>query len=114
MAHEPHKIVVAINFDMHFHFIAMTHRILRSAYLALLATSPACAADLARATSGAIGCPPAEIANRDRSLGFSEMSWSASCRGHTFHCSGERSPACAPELTSSPDAPVRQPMPPEP
>jgi hypothetical protein len=57
-----------------------------------------CAADLARASSGAIGCPHAAIDVEDISVGWSETSWTARCRGLVFHCSGEDAPSCAPEL----------------
>lgn len=59
-----------------------------------------CARDLARASSGVIGCAPEDIAIDDVSVGWSETSWAASCGGTTFRCAGERSPWCAPSMTS--------------
>ncbi len=57
-----------------------------------------CAGDLARASSGVIGCAPADIAIDDVSVGWSETSWAAACGGTTFRCAGERSPWCAPAM----------------
>lgn len=57
-----------------------------------------CARDLARASSGVIGCAPDDIAIDDVSVGWSETSWAASCGGTTFRCAGERSPWCAPAM----------------
>ncbi len=56
-----------------------------------------CAADLARASAPAIGCAPAEVEIDDVSVGWSETSWSARCRGVQFHCSGERGATCGPD-----------------
>ena len=58
-----------------------------------------CARDLARASSGVIGCAPEDIAIDDVSVGWSETSWAASCGGATFRCAGERAPWCAPSMT---------------
>lgn len=57
-----------------------------------------CARDLARSSSSAIGCPPEAIEVSEVSVGWSQMSWTARCRGVTFYCSGESSAQCAPEL----------------
>ena len=57
-----------------------------------------CARDLARASSGVIGCAPEDIAIDDVSVGWSETSWAAACGGTTFRCAGERSPWCAPAM----------------
>jgi hypothetical protein len=61
-----------------------------------------CARDLARASSGVIGCAPEDIAIDDVSVGWSETSWAASCGGATFRCAGERSPWCAPSMSQPP------------
>lgn len=68
-----------------------------------------CARDLARASSGVIGCAPEDIAIDDVSVGWSETSWAASCGGTSFRCAGERSPWCAPSTTShAPPRPDRE------
>ena len=42
-------------------------------------------------TSGAIGCPPDEIAITDfKSYSDSPSTWTATCRGRTFDCSSSR------------------------
>ena len=64
---------------------------------ALVLAGLGCARDLARASSGVIGCAPEDIAIDDVSVGWSETSWAASCGGATFRCAGERAPWCAPE-----------------
>jgi hypothetical protein len=69
----------------------------------------ACARDLARASSGAIGCPHENIAVSEVSVGWSRMSWTARCREQTFYCSGEDAPTCAPELEISEPAPRSEP-----
>jgi hypothetical protein len=61
-----------------------------------------CARDLARASSGVIGCAPEDIAIDDVSVGWSETSWAASCGGTTFRCAGEGAPWCAPAMGASP------------
>lgn len=78
-----------------------------------------CARDLARASSGVIGCAPEDIAIDDVSVGWSEMSWAASCGGTTFRCAGEEAPWCAPAMGTRPapppdrDAAAEAPAPPE-
>ncbi len=57
-----------------------------------------CARDLARSSSGAIGCPPESIAVSQVSVGWSQTSWSAQCNGTTFYCSGEGAASCTPEF----------------
>lgn len=57
--------------------------------------TPGCARELARSSSGAIGCPPTEIEVTDVSVGWSEMSWTARCGARTYYCAGEDSPRCA-------------------
>lgn len=74
--------------------------------LALFVASPGCARDLARASAGAIGCSPRAIEVDHISVGWSETSWRARCRGQAFHCSGEDSPSCAPELETKTSAPT--------
>jgi hypothetical protein len=66
---------------------------------------------LQTATSGVIGCPPEEIAvsNRyDMGPGIHEAwqaSWQASCREHTFQCSGQGNVInCTPLLPGGPPA----------
>jgi hypothetical protein len=59
-----------------------------------------CAADLARASSGAIGCSHREIEVSSISLGWSTTTWRAECRGVVFHCAGEDAPSCASELSA--------------
>jgi hypothetical protein len=66
------------------------------AVLALLASG--CASDLARASSGEIGCSHREIAVSKISVGWSTTTWRAKCRGVVFHCAGEDATSCAPEL----------------
>lgn len=56
-----------------------------------------CASDLARASSPAIGCAPDEIEIDKVSVGWSETSWSAQCRGTRFHCAGEHGASCSPD-----------------
>lgn len=75
--------------------------IVAMAAAAIVLAGPGCARDLARASSGVIGCAPEDIAIDDVSVGWSETSWAASCGGTTFRCAGERSPWCAPETTPS-------------
>lgn len=70
--------------------------------LVLAGLTVGCAADLARASSGAIGCPHTAIEVDHVSVGWSETSWTARCRGLVFHCSGEDAPSCAPELEVTP------------
>ncbi len=65
--------------------------------VALLASMSGCAADLARASSPAIGCAPEEIEVDDVSVGWAETAWSAQCRGMTFHCAGETGTTCSPD-----------------
>lgn len=72
---------------------------------ALVLAGPGCARDLARASSGVIGCAPEDIAIDDVSVGWSETSWAASCGGARFRCAGEHAPWCAPEAAGSPSAP---------
>ncbi|MGH1345061.1 MAG: hypothetical protein ACRBN8_26105 [Nannocystales bacterium] len=78
---------------------------LTAAALALFACG--CAADLARASSPAIGCAPNEIQIDEVSVGWSETSWSARCRGTQFHCAGEHGASCSPDrdvaTTAQPD-----------
>ena len=86
----------------------------RWAWLCLIAClASGCASDLARSSSGAIGCPRKEIKVSDVSVGWSQMSWVATCRGTTFYCSGEDAPTCAPELDAqandAPTPPVPEP-----
>ena len=69
----------------------------------LVAASSGCAADLARASAGEIGCPHREIAVSHVSIGWSTTSWRAECRGVAFHCAGEDAPSCAPELARARD-----------
>ena len=57
-----------------------------------------CAADLARTSSSAIGCPADAIEVSKVSVGWSRLSWQAQCKGTTFYCSGESEATCAPEL----------------
>lgn len=64
----------------------------------LVLFSGGCAADLARASSPAIGCAPDEIEIDKVSVGWSETSWSARCRGMRFHCAGEHGASCSPDL----------------
>ena len=71
----------------------------------LVLPSAGCATDLARASSGAIGCPAAAIEVSNISVGWSRMSWRATCRGLVFYCSGEANASCAPGLEVSPAAP---------
>ena len=80
------------------------HRILRLAVAALVLSG--CAGDLARASAGAIGCPHKEIDVDDVSVGWSQMSWTAQCRGTTFHCSGENGPICSPQRDDQPTGPA--------
>lgn len=73
----------------------MTH----GRFVALVAIGLAgCAADLARASSSAIGCPADAIEVSKVSVGWSRLSWQAQCEGTTFYCSGESDATCAPEL----------------
>jgi len=74
--------------------------------LALGATAPlGCAADLARASSSAIGCAYGAIEISDVSVGWSRMSWRARCNGSDFYCSGESNADCAPASATRPPAP---------
>lgn len=75
------------------------------AAVALVFGGLGCARDLARASSGVIGCAPEDIAIDDVSVGWSETSWAASCGGTSFRCAGERSPWCAPSMTQPPPEP---------
>lgn len=61
-----------------------------------------CASDLARASSGAIGCPYEAVQVSDVSVGWSQISWTASCRDMVFHCSGEVHPTCSASLAFEP------------
>ena len=81
--------------------------IVAMAAAAIVLSGPGCARDLARATSGVIGCAPEDIAIDDVSLGWSETSWAASCGGARFRCAGERAPWCAPEVAGAGPAPER-------
>ncbi|MEM6989941.1 MAG: hypothetical protein AAF721_05575 [Myxococcota bacterium] len=79
---------------------------LRTVTLAIVGASPpmGCAQDLARASSGAIGCPHERIEVSEISVGWSQMSWRARCDGMDFLCSGETDPSCSPEgLHTAPD-----------
>jgi len=67
--------------------------------LALLTTLTGCAADLARSSSSAIGCPADAIEVSEISVGWSRVSWQAQCRGVVFFCSGESDASCAPALS---------------
>jgi len=78
------------------------HEILAMAAVAMVLAGLGCARDLARASSGVIGCAPEDIAVDDVSVGWSETSWAASCRGTTFRCAGERSPWCTPSVAPQP------------
>jgi hypothetical protein len=69
--------------------------------LAVLLALSGCARDLARVSSGTIGCPTDEIEIADVSVGWSETSWIARCRGLTFTCAGEHAPSCVPERAAA-------------
>ncbi|MEM9456733.1 MAG: hypothetical protein AAGF11_21330 [Myxococcota bacterium] len=61
-----------------------------------------CARDLARSSSSAIGCPPKTIEVSEVSVGWSQMSWTARCRGVDFYCSGDSSAQCSPAQDPEP------------
>lgn len=85
----------------------LSFAMLPPALLALVGSG--CARDLARASSGAIGCPHDAIEVSEISVGWSQASWTARCRDATFYCSGESSAMCAPALdaeASMPASPV--------
>jgi hypothetical protein len=108
-----HRNDILINFEFHFQYGPMTTatprtRVGLTALLVLAGLVAGCAADLARASAGAIGCPHTAIAVEDISVGWSETSWTARCRGLVFHCSGEDAPSCAPELDVT-DTPATRP-----
>ena len=63
-----------------------------------------CARDLARASSGAIGCPYEAVQVSDVSVGWSQISWTASCRDMVFYCSGEVNPTCSASLAFEPES----------
>ena len=78
--------------------------------LALSVTSAGCTFSLAKASSGEIGCPAAEIEiHNNRADGWTRT-WTARCRGEVFYCSlsGERQ-QCSPALP--PQAVARRPAP---
>ena len=77
----------------------MQGRRLAVVLVALLACS--CAKDLARVSSPATGCAPDEIDIENVSVGWAETSWSARCRGETFHCAGEDLASCSPDRDAS-------------
>ena len=90
----------------------MNVRIVSALVLGGLLLVTACARDLARASSGAIGCPHEQIAVSEVSVGWSRMSWTAQCRAQTFFCSGEDAPVCTPALALPPvDDPATPPEP---
>jgi hypothetical protein len=63
----------------------------RTALLVLLLGSTGCAATTAQlqsASSGQIGCQPDVIQVEDYKLGASTSSWTASCDGSKYFCSG--------------------------
>ncbi|MEX1362968.1 MAG: hypothetical protein AB1Z98_07570 [Nannocystaceae bacterium] len=96
----------------------MAHRINVLLMASVALGSSGCARDLARSSSGAIGCPPDAIDVSEISVGWSEMSWTARCRDTTFYCSGESGPSCTPapeaiaETTPAPSTPGPKPSPP--
>ncbi len=47
-----------------------------------------CASTLRSASSGEIGCPPEEVQVHDMKRGWASATWTATCRGRTFYCSG--------------------------
>lgn len=65
-----------------------THAVLRTVLLAAVAVSSGCAAQLATASSGEIGCPREEIAISNQTTGWNTSSWTAECRGRAYYCSG--------------------------
>lgn len=79
----------------------MAHRINVLLTTSIALGGSGCARDLARSSSGAIGCPPDAIDVSEISVGWSEMSWTARCRDTTFYCSGESGPSCAPSRAAS-------------
>jgi hypothetical protein len=40
-------------------------------------------------TAGRIGCPPQSIAISNQQIGASTASWTATCQGKTYMCSGK-------------------------
>lgn len=62
----------------------------RLALLAALASGcvATTTADLARVTSGQIGCPVPAIAISDDSVGVGSRTWTARCGERTYYCSG--------------------------
>lgn len=55
---------------------------------AVLVSACASEGDLVAMTSGVIGCPKSETKVKDRETGWTTYSWVATCRGHTFYCTG--------------------------
>lgn len=56
-----------------------------------------------RVTSGIIGCPETEMVLTNESTGIASDTWTATCRGKTFHCVYMRGgTSCAPELPKNP------------
>lgn len=77
----------------------MLPRLLASLTLALLLSSCGAMNWHERVTSGIIGCPETEMVLTDESTGFVSDTWTATCRGKSFHCVYMRgSTSCAPAL----------------
>lgn len=54
-------------------------------------------------TSGRIGCSPADIEVSNKDIGWSTITWTAQCKGKTFHCvlsegGGPRTTTCTPQV----------------
>lgn len=50
-------------------------------------------------TSGIIGCPTDEVKVSHVDGGWSQVTWTAACRGRVFYCTGtESTTVCSPEL----------------
>ena len=79
----------------------------------VFALLPGCS-PLRQGSAGQIGCPPQEIVIADAKHGWSAATWTASCRGHTYHCSYVATSdavdyACAPELVEHTCPPTKDP-----
>ena len=78
----------------------LTMRLLASTLL-LAAGLTACAASTAQlrtVSSGKVGCAPDAITVADYKLGTTTSSWTATCGGKTYYCSGDdmlKSISCA-------------------
>lgn len=68
----------------------------RSAQLLAVAALAGCATQSihevrATFTSGVIGCPVSEVETSEHE----KLTWTASCRGRVFYCTGAGTPSCA-------------------